>query len=241
MTLYVSPLSQLKAQSLQLKTSPRHEQPEATRILDLTLSDEELLAQMHPKGRYNIHVAEKHEVRVDKSNDIDAFYELLTSTAGRDRFTVGPKRQYEMFLRELPGAFLLMAHTGDELSVMSDKRTDSEPKAHSSQLPIAGLLGVIHGLTGIYYYGASSYEHRALMAPFLLQWEAMKLCRARGARFYDLLGVAPEDAGPEHPWSGISAFKAKFGGQVVTYPPEQQIVLRPLVNTLLRLKRSIMG
>ena len=221
MTLYFSPAESLKADSWKLKASSRHEQPSATRILDLTLSEEEILAQMHPKGRYNIHVAEKHNVTVAQSSDAGAFHALLTSTAARDHFTVGPKHQYETFLKHVPGAFLLLASDGSS--------------------PIAGLLGVLYGHTGIYYYGASSYEHRALMAPFALQWAAMRHCKAAGCRSYDLLGIAPADAAPDHPWQGVSSFKAKFGGQVVVYPPEQQIILRRGAKALLTAKRKLLG
>jgi lipid II:glycine glycyltransferase (peptidoglycan interpeptide bridge formation enzyme) len=96
-------------------------------------------------------------------------------------------------------------------------------------------------MKGYYYYGASSYTHRALMAPYALQWAAMRYYKARGCATYDLLGIAPPDAPPDHPWQGISAFKEKFGGEVVMYPPEQEIVLRPIANWMLQWKRRILG
>ncbi len=223
MSIFLSPLQTLPVHDIPMKSSPRHEQPEATRVIDVRLTDEEILQQMHSKGRYNIHVAEKHNVRVKQSQDIDAFHTLLQETAGRDKFRVGAKNQYKAFLQKVPGAFLLMAHEAD------------------GSTPIAGLLGVIYGATGYYYYGASSYEHRALMAPFLLQWEAMHHCKKAGCSAYDLLGIAPPDADADHPWEGISSFKAKFGGEVVTFPPEQQIVLRPLMRALIQAKRRMLG
>lgn len=257
MTLYLSPFSSLKAHSSQLTASSRHEQPSATRIIDLTLSDEQILAQMHPKGRYNIAVAKKHGVRVEASQDIDAFSVLLRETAARDRFIVGSTLRYASFFRELPGSFLLLAYEAisDQRLAVSTKEhsshrllqaasyehTSSKLKAQSSKPPIGGLMGLVYRTTGIYYYGASSYAYRALMAPSLLQFEAMRLCRARGARSYDLLGVVAGPRAAGHPWEGISAFKAKFGGQVITYPPEQQIVLRPIVRALLTMKRRVLG
>ncbi len=231
MALYFSPFKRSNLQSPLLVPSPshRHEQPSATRIVDLSPSEEEILAQMHPKGRYNIHVAQKHGVRVERSDDAGAFHGLLTATSARDGFRAGPKRQYETFLKHVPGAFLLLAYPAT-----SNQQPATIP-------PIAGLLGAIYGQTGIYYYGASSYVHRALMAPFLLQWEAMRLCKAASCRSYDLLGIAPPDAGDDHPWAGISSFKAKFGGQVVLYPPEQQIILRAGAKALLSAKRRLLG
>ncbi len=103
---------------------------------------------------------------------------------------------------------------------------------------------------GIYYYGASSYEHRSLMAPYLLQWKAMEHCKELGCLTYDLLGVAPPEnaassqlqaASSPHPWAGITDFKEKFGGELIEYPHEQQIVLRPFALKALTLKRQLLG
>ncbi|MDD4319203.1 MAG: peptidoglycan bridge formation glycyltransferase FemA/FemB family protein [Candidatus Peribacteraceae bacterium] len=225
LSLFCSACISFKAQSFKLKASHRHEQPDTTRVLDLTQTEEALLAQMHPKGRYNIKVAQRHGVRVERSGDVRAFHTLLQGTGERDRFTIRPLRHYRAFLDTVPGSFLLLAY----------------PNAETKEEPVAGLLGVIWNGTGIYYYGASSSAHRNLMAPYLLQWEAMKHCKAAGCGSYDLLGIAPPDAPATHPWNGVSAFKEKFGGTVVSYPPEQQIVVRPVLNGLLRLKRKILG
>ena len=223
LSLYLSPPSGQETKGSGQKSSPRHEQPEATRMIDLTQSEEEILKQMKPKGRYNISVAEKHGVLVAASTDVTAFHRLLAQTGQRDRFGILPLPHYEAFLRALPGSFLLFASL------------PPNPE------PIAGLLGVIWGKTGFYYYGASSYALRALMAPYALQWTAMRHCKAAGCASYDLLGIAPPNAPANHPWQGVSAFKEKFGGTVVTYPPEQQIVLRPMTSTLLSIKRRLLG
>ncbi|MBI5449240.1 peptidoglycan bridge formation glycyltransferase FemA/FemB family protein, partial [Candidatus Gottesmanbacteria bacterium] len=49
-----------------------------TFILDLTKSEEELLRAMHPKTRYNIRVAQKHEVIIKEDNSPQAFQTYLT-------------------------------------------------------------------------------------------------------------------------------------------------------------------
>ena len=202
-----------------------HTQPEATRILSLALSEQDLLAQMKPKGRYNIRLAQRHDIEIDDAPDVGAFHALLKRTATRDGFGIHPASHYQAFLERVPGSFLLLAY---------------HPKT-SSREPIAGLLGAVWGATGIYYYGASDERHRALMAPYLLQWNAMQRCAAAGCARYDLLGVAPPDAGPDHAWAGITNFKEKFGGALVVYPPERQVVLRPVLWKLLSLKRRLLG
>lgn len=214
------------------RPSARHEQPEATRILDLTQSEEEILKQMHQKGRYNIKVAEKSGVRIEKSSDTEAYAKMASETAKRDGFVGGSTKRYRAFLENIPGSFLLLAYAGH------DKK------------PIAGLIGVMYGKAGIYYYGASDYEHRSLMAPYLLQWEAIRHCKKAGCEKYDLLGIAPPtgdrrseigDQDKRHPWAGISDFKIKFGGNVVTYPCEHEIVLKPVLRAILKLKRKVVG
>lgn len=205
---------------MRLKKSVRTEQPKATLALDLIQSDDDILKQMHPKGRYNIKVSEKHSVTIQKSNDIDSFYELLKQTAKRDGFRLRPKSQYKAFL-DLPGAFLLLA-------------------AHeTSKKPIGGLLGLVWGQTGIYYYGASDEAFRGLMAPYLLQWHAIQYCRLHGALTYDFLGISPPDK-PDN-LIGVTEFKKKFGGTVVQYPPERVKILRPIAFHVLRLKRKFFG
>ncbi len=223
--LYLSPSSSFPIShfTFPIRASARHEQPEATRVVDLTLPEDQLLAQMKPKGRYNISVARKNGVRVEESKDVDAFVHLIRQTAGRDGFTALPDATYRAFSEQLPGSFLLLA---------------SMP---ASGRPVAGLMGVVWNGRSVYYYGASDYAYRPAMAPYLLQWEAMQRCKAKGCASYDLLGIAPPGTDSRHPWAGISGFKEKFGGTVVTYPEEQQIVLRPLAQRLLKMKRRLVG
>ncbi len=246
LSLFLSPATQLTTDHSPLATpSSRHQQPEATILLDLTLTDEQLLAQMHPKARYNIRLAQRKGVGVRQSGDANAFFQLMKRTAERDGFTHLAARSYEAFLTQLPGAFLFLAY------------------APGTEEPVAGLLGVMWNKIGIYYYGGSDHQHRALQAPSLLQWHAMRLCREGGCRTYDLFGIAPPvTSGQEpvmsknkdsifdiqhstfdakHPWASVTDFKRKFGGTIITYPPERQIVLRPVTHALLKVKRMLVG
>ncbi len=249
MSLYLSPTTKLPASHYSLATSPRRIHAQATRIVDLRKSEEQILAGMHPKGRYNIGVARKHGVEVVRGtvDDIDAFYSILIQTGVRDRFHISQKSHYARFLTALEGSFLLLAkHEGRAIAgLIGVVWPSSSPPPHllSSSSPAllhcGGEGGHTH--TGIYYYGASSYEHRHLMAPYLLQWEAMRHCKAEGCTRYDLLGISPEGSSFSDPWMGITEFKSKFGGEVVSYPQEQMIVLRPIVKRMLEWKRRVIG
>ncbi|MDD4287417.1 MAG: peptidoglycan bridge formation glycyltransferase FemA/FemB family protein [Candidatus Peribacteraceae bacterium] len=265
MTLFFSPVekSPLATHDSRLTTCSRHEQPTATRIIDLALSEGQILTQMKPKGRYNISVAAKHGIRVEQSKDISAFMRLLKQTGQRDNFTIHTAQHYEAFLKELPGSFLLLAFATQTPTPVPSPAGGGVPRRGEvrDETPIAGLLGVIWGSKAYYYYGASDHARRALMAPYALQWAAMRHCKTAGCTSYDLLGIAPpqslasdaasSDAPPDHPWQGhggrdrqwqgVSGFKEKFGGTVVTYPPEQEIILRPVAKRLLQLKRKFLG
>ncbi len=221
--LTVSPVKALPEMPTGFVSSGRHIQPEATRLLTIAEPEETILASMHQKGRYNITVARKNGVTIRKGDlsDLESFYRLLKGTGGRDGFRISHKSHYTRFLCDLRGSFILLAEY--------------------EGVAIAGLLGVVHGTTGFYYYGASSYAHRNLMAPYLLQWEAIRLCKGLGCTHYDLLGVSPDTAGYDDPWRGITDFKRKFGGTVIAYPPEQSLVLKPMVKRLLGWKRKILG
>lgn len=202
-----------------IQTAKSDHHPETSLIIDLTKSDEEILAQMKPKGRYNIKVAEKHNVIVTKAGDIDSFYAILSKTANRDGFHVHPKSYYQN----------MMSTLGEYVKLLL---AEYEGKI------IAGGIFVYLDEWGIYYYGASDNEYRNVMAPYLVQWEAIKEAKKRGCRYYDFLGIAPENA-KKHPWAGVTEFKKKFGGETVEYPKANEMVLRKFWYFIYRFLKSI--
>ena len=252
-SLFLSPLEPIPDSKFIIPDSGRHIHCTATRLIDLALTEDQILKQMKPKGRYNIGVAEKHGVTVTQSEDIDAFYGLVKETTARDGFTGLSRDRYKTFLTAQPGSFLLLAHDAHGaavaglLGVMWPHETGLPTEAGAGHIEDAVPPDSVDSRShapakvGIYYYGASSHAHRALMAPYLIQWEAIKLCKTAGCTHYDLLGVAPKDAHPDHPWSGITSFKEKFGGSYIEYPGERELTLKPLAKRLLTYKRKILG
>lgn len=177
-------------------------QPQRTIILDVNRGDEDLLANMHPKTRYNIKLAQKKGVVVAKSEDKQASFEdfarLLASTAGRDGFTTHPMSYYEEILN-IDGVELYLAFGGDAL--------------------LSAAIIIFHEARATYLHGASSYQHRSLMAPHLMHWQIIQDARARGMRDYDLWGI------DEDRWPGVTRFKKGFGGREVSYIGSYDYVL----------------
>lgn len=203
--------------------------PEHSLMLDLSLSEEELLAQMKPKGRYNINVAARHGVTVEKfapgceaDTEVDsaargavsAFYQILQKTGDRDKFGIHPKYFYERLLetfgaQDMASLFLAYAPAADNI-------------------PVAGIIVIYFKDTATYYFGASDHKYRNFMAPYLLHWEVIRDAKRRGFKKYDFLGIAPSTEEKKHPWAGITEFKRKFGGREIIYPAAFDIVYKPL-------------
>lgn len=193
-------------------TPVRSVQPADTVIVDLTSSEDDLLAAMHQKTRYNVRVAEKHGVTVRDArhdnahllrHDIDLFWSMLDETAQRDRFHTHPKPYYASMLDVLSTA------KGGGLKV---RLVFAE---HGGRAIAAALIGE-YGDTVTYLHGASISAERRVMAPYLLHWSVMRDAKRDGFRKYDFWGVAPTDDA-SHPWAGITRFKTGFGGERVGY------------------------
>lgn len=216
--LKIDPLEPLfiPAEAVSAETKPL--QPRSTMVIDLKKSDVELLGFMHPKTRYNIRVAERAEVSVSTEGTFSEFWELLRETASRDGFFLHQKEHYEMLLGTASPQFsneIFFARLG--------------PKA------IAAIMINFYAPSGraVYLHGASSAEHRNVMAPTLLHWRVMREARRRGYELYDLGGV------DERAWPGLTRFKKGFGGRIVDYPPSYEIVYRPLWCGVYNIRKKI--
>jgi lipid II:glycine glycyltransferase (peptidoglycan interpeptide bridge formation enzyme) len=177
-----------------------------TRVIDLSFSEEEILKQMHEKGRYNIRLAERRSVKVSRvstsQENIDIWMSLLTETTSRDGFSQNSRKYYESFLLEV-----------------QEKNMGGLYFARFEDRIIAAGIFVFTPSRAIYYYGASSSdkEDRKQMAPYLLQWTAILEAKKREIPVYDFLGVAdPED--PKDSLLGVTEFKEKFGGTRIKLP-----------------------
>lgn len=204
-------------------------QPTDTLEIDLRLSDADILKGMKRKGRYNIKVARKHDLRVViksrgqfTEKDVDDFWRLTTETTSRDGFSGHQKSYYRQFLKHLQQyAVLFFIET---------------PDGHR----IATAISTFCGSKAIYYFGASTSDsqYRNMMAPYLLQWEMMQYGKQQGCQTYDFLGIAPENQ-PHHPYAGISEFKWKFGGSRKTYASGREVVFSSFWYWVYRMGKKI--
>lgn len=195
-------------------------QPEWRQIIEISKTEEEILAQMKEKGRYNIRVAIRNNIVIEKSQNLDLFYKIFQETSKRDGFEIRPKQYFINLLAKLepPGfAELLVARYNGEV--------------------IAAEIATYFQETASYLYGASSSENRNLMTPYLLHFEAIKRAKERGCRYYDLLAVASENI-ESHKYAGITSFKEQFGGEKVHLAGSYDYIYKPIWYKLFKIAET---
>ena len=228
----ISPLINNSAKSLKIfkelgfHKAPIHMHPELAWILDITLSEEELLKNMKKRTRYSIKKAKKDGVKIVKSSnsdDIDTFYELYKQTAVRQDFIPFSKeyikKEFNIFAAE-DKALVFFADYHNEL--------------------ISTAIIIFSNGSGFYHHGASMRKYSNITASELLQWEAILEARDRGMKLYNFWGIAPENA-KNHPWVGLSRFKKGFNGFSEAYLSAQDLILTPkyLINYIIEKIRKI--
>ncbi len=211
-------------------------QPHTTIHVDLTRDLDTILAEMKPKWRYNIRLAERKGITVREGNAIDLpkFYELLQITSRRDAFPIHTLDYYRTAYELLTAcdyARLFVAEYANET--------------------IAAIFVTAFGGEAIYLYGASGNAHRERMPNHALHWHAMQWAKARGCRHYDLWGVgstaeADLRAGSgATPQSGLYQFKQGFGAHVVRYAGAQDVIFSrwkfALYERAVAFRRGAMG
>ena len=184
--------------------------------LDLTESEENLLAAMKSKTRYNIRLAERKGIVVRDGTEADfpTMAEMYAETAARDGFGIRPSAYYldawQSFHQAGMGHLLIAEYEGE---------------------PVAAVYLVRFGERVIYMYGASTDKERQRMPNYLLQWEAIRWGKTQGGKVYDFWGAPDEFVENDRLW-GVWRFKAGFNGQVVRHIGAWDFAVRPLLYQL---------
>lgn len=172
-----------------------------TVLLDLRPPEEELLAAMKPKTRYNIRLAGKKgvSVRPGGAGDIEMLHAMYAETSKRDGFIIRPLDYYR-------DAWTTFVEAGLAQPLVAE--ADGEP--------VAGLVLFRFGERAWYLYGMSREAHRDKMPNHLLQWEAIRRAKAQGCTVYDMWG-APDELNESDPMWGVYRFKEGFNGKLTSH------------------------
>jgi len=217
-------------------------QPKWRQIINLVQTEEEILAQMKSKGRYNIKVAQKHGVRIEngfencrvenslkiencKLKIVNTFYSLYSETVKREKIQGRSSRYFENMVDKLSDTDYVGIYT-----------------ASYQNEPVAAALITIYSGVASYLYGGSSKRHKEVMAPYLMHWKIIQDAKERGCVTYDMIGRSkPEDvptpqegvgiptasSGKSDKWAGVTRFKEQFGGEAVEIMGSYDFVVKP--------------
>ena len=210
----------------------RSVQPRRTIEIDLGGNENNWLERMKSKTRYNIRLAIKKDIKVELSDDVTNFYQLMLDTSTRDKFGVHSRDYYQF-------AFDLFKDTNKVALFM----------AYFEGKPLAGLMVYKLGNRSWYFYGASNNEERNRMPTYLLQFEAMKWAKLNGCDTYDLWGIPDEEEEilerdfeqrSDGLW-GVYRFKRGFGGKIRRSEEAFDRVYQPHLYKMINIYQKIRG
>lgn len=216
------------------KTSERTLQPRSSIRLDLTPTEDQLMAAFSKGHRADIRRAERDGVQIRVGTpqaDVDILHQMLVATNQRKSFGFHSAGYYRRLLTDF----------GDDARLQI-----AELKGEA----IGSSLIMAFGRHGIYLAAGSNaagLEHRAA---HLLQWHAIRWAKERGALTWDLWGIADargrfelaaaskslseadlakvEAEAKRDPLDGVYRFKKGWGGSVVrTLPAFDRVFIAP--------------
>jgi peptidoglycan pentaglycine glycine transferase (the first glycine) len=224
-----------------IKKAPHDMQPKEIFVIDISKSEADLLSEMKSKARYNIKLSQKqgvfvkaisndrcHPERSEGSQDssaapqndikiyIEEFLRLTKEMAERQGISAHPEEYYRKMFESLPEEMLKLYCAEYEGKI------------------IAANLVLFFGETATYLHGASSDEHRNVMAPYLLQWQAILDAKANECTLYDFGGISTNQDLRTKNWQGITRFKLGFSPntQPIVFPGSYDIIVNQWLYAL---------
>lgn len=206
-------------------------QPRANRVININLPEEDLLKTFSRDMRHDLHSAEKRQISVVLKPKLTALeygqvQKMQADTSRRAGKGVYPRENYYQNL------FTVLPPIGEQPA-------KTQPAygiffSYNESLPVAVNIIIFFAETATYLFGASLSHKLAARAPSHLHFESMRAARERGYMWYDIGGV------DETRWPTLTYFKNQFGGAMVNYVGNIDLVFRPnlykLYNIMRRLK-----
>jgi lipid II:glycine glycyltransferase (peptidoglycan interpeptide bridge formation enzyme) len=171
--------------------------------LDLTKPEDELMANLNSKTRYNVNLAQKKGVQIVENTSAEGMAE------------------YVKILKETTQRQGFYAHTDNYFQTMWETLGQSGMMrifhaTYEGQILVAWVMFVFNGI--LYYpYGASRSANRDVMASNLMMWEMIRYGKSQGCTMFDMWGSLGPEPDPKDPWFGFHRFKKGYGGDLVRF------------------------
>lgn len=236
--------------------APMHLHAEHTVMIDLSKSEDELLADMRRQTRYEVRKADKLGLKVEWGTSealFQEFHQIQLATAARQHFVPPDDKmllaEREGFLGDEETEVRYKSSTVSGSADDPDNPDNPEIRIYTVRTPdgrpICYGLIIIDGAEAEYFEAASTELGREFPGAYALLWRVMRDLKQLGVQRFNLWGIAPEGQ-PHHRYAGVTTFKKGFGGEVVEFVPAQDIVVKRLryllnlaVETLRKKKRHL--
>lgn len=189
----------------------RHTSPlahSATSLIDLRLSESELLHRMKQKTRYNIGLAERKRTITTRTVPFESFTKKDLSMLFTIRSQWNKRKHLfgydEPFLRGIVSSFKNHGYC-----LFAEIRSNV----------VATLIVLEWNKTATYFCAYSTPEGNILYAPTLLAWTAMKTSKKSGNDILDFGGIYDHRFHTIYKqWKGFTKFKEGFSAEPFLYP-----------------------
>jgi lipid II:glycine glycyltransferase (peptidoglycan interpeptide bridge formation enzyme) len=185
--------------------------------IDLTPTEESLMKNFSSKTRYNIRLAERNGVTIKEDNSdkaFDRYLELTRETVARQGFYAHSKKYHRLMwdiLKKAGIAHLLTA-------------------TYKNQIITTWIVFVWKKF--LYYpYGASTEEHKNVMANNLMMWEAIKFGKKLGLSTFDLWG--------REEGKGFTKFKEGYNPKVIEFLGTWDLVINKPMYRVYKLAEKV--
>ena len=235
----ITQTSNFKLQTPKLRPSFHPLFTKFTFVLDITKSEEELMKSFHSKTRYNIRVAEKHNVKVAEQTSENAFKEYLKlteeTTTRQKFFAHTPSYHSKMWETLKTNSINYKLQATNSLNAHLLTAVYNSTETNNKDVTLASwILFVFHDY--LYYpYGASSTKFRNVMASNLIMWEAIKFGKEKGLKYFDMWGALGNPPDTKDPWYGFHKFKEGYGATHTEFAGSFDLVIKPSMYRLYKI------
>lgn len=189
-----------------------------TALLDISPEPNQLLRNLHSRGRNAVRRAQREEVEVVRmeptQETMDTMYQLMVGTiAAKSTNTVRDFEYYRQFWTEFAqrgqGRFYFVFEDG---------------------VASVGAFVINYGAKATYKDGGSLQKRNQYGDSHLVQWVAINDMKEQGALEYDFCGTPPSDRlkDPTHAHHGLGLFKTSFSKTVTDFVGCYDLVLSPV-------------
>jgi lipid II:glycine glycyltransferase (peptidoglycan interpeptide bridge formation enzyme) len=201
-----------------LVKTPNLQPNDSTALLDITPEENQLLRNLHSRGRNAVRRAIREGVEVHNvdptEENFQAMYALMTTTVeAKSQVRVREYDYYQQFwtnfIKRGQGRLMFVYENG---------------------VPSVGAFVINYGRKGTYKDGGSLQKRSQYGDSHLVQWTAINQLKELGCTEYDFCGTPPSDQlkDTSNPFHGLGLFKTSFSKTVTDFVGCYDQVLSPL-------------